>query len=100
MKTTLTIAALALATGCAGAPDRRDVTLASAESEPHFADHEGRPAGHHGRPAQAGSGEDDDPWWSSVLGDFIGGFFTVLFSKDDKPAEAPSGPWPADTGGL
>ena len=103
MKTTLALAALALATGCAGTDDRKDVVPTAAESRPRFADHEGRPSGRGA--AHAGSAADDDPWWSSALGDFLGGCISLLFAKDrgDKPddtAEAPFKPWPVDTGNL
>ena len=76
---TLALAALALATGCASGRDAKDATLAA--TEPRFSPHEGRPAGHEPRAGRAtarsaAGGEDDDPWWSSLIGDFIGCLFS------------------------
>lgn len=76
------LAALALATGCAGSPDRPEVARTSAAG-PRFSSHEGRPAARRAAGAKSGptAGDEGDPWWSLLLG--------CLFPQDDDGSGDP-----------
>ena len=102
MKLALVFAALACSPGCASSDDRKEVATTS--TEPSFSVHEGRPTAERTgatEPKGKGksSGAEDDPWWSSAVGDLCGGMIGALFSKEsdatpDVPNHgAPFTPW-------